>query len=104
MLAKIRESFRNGVSRIQWFAGVIAERLRIEIAVIRLLSRSREMEKRKEELLRSIGARVYELRGNPDRSVLKDKTVVEAVGAVGELDKEMEELKEKASEMGRMGG
>jgi hypothetical protein len=99
MIEKIKESFGNGMSRIKWFSSVFAERMRIEIAVFRLLYRSGEMEKKREELIGAIGSRVYELRSNPDRNILKDKAVVEAVAAVEKLEKEMEELKQKASEM-----
>ncbi len=100
---RIRRNFTNGISRIKWFAAVFAERLKIEMAVIRMLYRSSEMEKKKEELLRVIGMRVYELRGNPDRNILKDKTVVESVEALVQLEKEMEELKRRASEMSSAG-
>lgn len=99
MIGRIRDSLRNGISRVRWFSVVFAERLKIEIAVIRLLFRSNEKEKQKEELLRTIGLRVYELRGGPERNIFKDRTVVEAVGAVEKLEKEMDELKQKASEM-----
>lgn len=103
MFERVRESFGNGISRIKWLAAVFADRLKIEIAVIRLLYRSAEMEKRKAELLRSIGMRVYELRGSPERNILKDKTVFELVEALVKLEKEMEELKQKASEMSSVG-
>jgi hypothetical protein len=99
VIERIRENFGIGISRIKWFAAVFADRLKIEVAVIRLLYRSAEMEKKKAGLLRNIGTRVYELRANPDRNILKDKTVIEAVEALVKLEKEMEELKQKASEM-----
>ncbi len=103
MFERVRGSFVNGISRIKWFAAVFSERLKVEVAVIRLLYRSAEMEKKKEELLRNIGMRVYDLRGNPERNVLKDKTVIESVEALVQLEKEMEELKRKASEMSSVG-
>ena len=103
MFERVRESFGNGISRIKWFAGVFADRLKIEVAVVRLLYRSAEMEKKKAELLRNIGMRVYELRGSPDRNILKDKTVFELVEALAKLEKEMDELKQKASEMSSVG-
>ena len=103
MFERVRESFGNGISRIKWFAGVFADRLKIEVAVVRLLYRSAEMEKKKAELLRNIGMRVYELRGSPDRNILKDKTVFELVEALVKLEREMDELKQKASEMSSVG-
>ncbi len=99
MIERVRESFAKGISRLKWFSEVFAERLKIEISVIRLLYRTDELAKKREELLRSIGERVYELKGSPDRNILRDTAVVEAVGGIEQLEKEMEELKRKASEM-----
>jgi hypothetical protein len=99
MIERIKESFRSGVSRVKWFATVFAERMKVEIAVMGLLYRSGEMEKKKGELLRTIGLRVCELKGSSERNLLKDRTVIEAVEEVEKLEKEMEELKQRASEM-----
>jgi hypothetical protein len=99
VIARIKDSFNSGISRLKWFSTIFAERVHIELAVMKLLYMSRETERKKEELLRNMGARIYELRDNPDRAILKDRIVLETVEAVEKLEKEMKELKRKAEEM-----
>jgi len=99
MIERIKENFRDGIYRIKWFASVFAERLKIEIAVVKLLYRSDELEKNKNELLMTIGRRVYELKENPDKNILKDKEVAESLSAIEMLEKDIDEVKQRVSEM-----
>lgn len=99
MLQRLRENFRKGLNKVRWFAAVLSERLKIEIAVIELLYQSDEMEKKKEELLKTIGRRVYELKGNLDKNILKDRMVLEALEEIDTIEKNIDELKLKVSEM-----
>ena len=99
MIERIKENFRDGIYRIKWFASVFAERLKIEIAVLKLLYRSDELEKNKNELLMTIGRRVYELKENPDKNILKDKEVAESLSAIEMLEKDIDEVKQRVSEM-----
>lgn len=99
MLQRLRENFKKGLYRLRWLAAVLSERLKIEIAVVELLYQSDEMEKRKEELLKSIGRRVYELKGNPDKTILKDRMVLGALEEIDNIEKNIDELKLKVSEM-----
>lgn len=99
MLKRIIGNFKDGLARIRWFASVFAERFRIEIAVIKLMYRSDEMERRRQELFRTIGERIYEVKGNPEKNVFRDKVIVDAMEDIEKMDKDMEELKEKASEI-----
>jgi len=100
MLQRLRENFKKGLYRLRWFAAVLSERLKIEIAVIELLYKSDEMEKRKEELLKTIGLRVYESKGTPDKNIFKDRMVLGALEEIDKIDKDIDELKLKVSEMG----
>jgi hypothetical protein len=99
MFQRLRENFREGLYRLKWVAIVLSERLKIEVAVIRLLYRSDEMEKSKEALLKTIGLRVYELNGNPDKNVMRDRTVLAAMDEIKKIEKNIDELKKKVSEM-----
>jgi hypothetical protein len=100
MIKRVVDSFRGGLERIRWFATVFAERLRIEVAVIKLLYRSDEVDKKRTELLLGIGERVYMLRGRPERNILKDRAILDAVEEIEKLDKEIDDLKNKAAEIG----
>ncbi len=99
MLQKLRENFSRGLNRMKWVAAILSERLKIEIAVFKLLYQSDELEKRREELLKTIGLRVYELDGNPDKNVLRDRAVLAALEEIKTIQKNIEELKQKVSEI-----
>ncbi len=99
MFQRLKENFREGLYRLKWVAIVLSERLKIEVAVIRLLYQSDEMEKSKEALLKTIGLRVYELNGNPDKNVMRDRTVLAAMDEIKKIEKNIDELKKKVSEM-----
>ena len=99
MFKRLRENFGKGTSNLKWFASVLSERLKIELAVIRLLYQSDDMEKSREELLKTIGRRVYDLRGTADKNILKDKTVMEALHEIEKIEKNIDELRQKVSEM-----
>ncbi|GAB4488247.1 MAG: hypothetical protein OHK006_18420 [Thermodesulfovibrionales bacterium] len=101
MLNRVQENFRNGIDRLKWFSGVFADRLKVEIALVKILYRSNEMRKTRDELLRRIGERVVELSGHPDKQVLKDTGIAEALAEIGKIDREIEECRQKADELGR---
>ena len=102
MLKRVKDNFIHGVDRIKWFSSLFAERLKIEIAIIKLLYQSDEMDKRKSELLQSIGQRVYDLKGKPEKAFLKDKVVIEAVSEIEKIDHGIEDVRQKLSDMSRV--
>jgi len=99
---KIIDDFRKGLERVRWFATVFAERLKIEIAIFRLLYESDRMAKTRGELLRTIGERVIELKDHRDKNILKDSIVAEAVAEISKLEKTIEDLKNRVAEIGRV--
>lgn len=103
MLKRIKDNFTRGVERIKWFATVFSERLKIEITIVKLLYKSDEMDKRRDELLRDIGRRVYELKGHAERNPLKDRAVLDAVKEIEKIEKDVNELKQKVSEVSSVG-
>lgn len=103
MTGSIRENFRRGIEQIRWFANVFSERVKIEIAVIRLLARSDELDRQRGEYLKKIGQRVCELSRYPDRQVLRDKEVRDAIEEIEKIEGHIEELKQKVSEISGAG-
>jgi hypothetical protein len=99
MLKKLKGNFESGVERIKWFSSLFSDRIKIEYSVIRLLHQSEQMEKKKDELMRTIGNRVYELKGYSEGHVLKDGIISEALSEIEKIDKEIESTKKKASEI-----
>lgn len=101
MFKRVQESFTRGWERIRWFASVLSERLNLEVAIVKLLYQSDRLAKQRDELLKAIGRRVYELRGQ-DRNVLKDSGIVEALAGIERLEADIGEMKKKASDISRV--
>lgn len=100
MLKRLKTSFDRGVEKIRWFSSVLSERIKIEFLVIKLLFQSDKMEKKRDELLNKIGQRVYEMKDNSDRQVLKDRVISEALNEIELINSEIETTKKKAAEIG----
>jgi hypothetical protein len=66
---------------------------------MKLLYQSEQMKKKKEELMKTIGERIYELKGHPDRYVLKDRVIADALDELDKINTEIESAKKKASEI-----
>ena len=101
-MKKIIDDFRQGLERLRWFATVFAERLKIEIAIFRLLYESDRITKTREELLRKIGERVMQMKDRQDKNILKDSVVIEAVAEISKLEKTIDDLKSRVAEIGRV--
>ena len=99
MLKRLKENFEKGIEKIKWFSALLSERLKVEYSVVRLLYQSEQMEKKKDELLKRIGRHVYENKGYPERSVIKDKVIVEALSELDKIMSDIEATKKKASEI-----
>jgi predicted RNase H-like nuclease (RuvC/YqgF family) len=103
MIKEMKKDFINGVEKIKWFSRIISERLKIEITIIKLLYRSDDMDRTKDEMLLTIGKRVYELKENTERNLLKDREIVESIAEIERLEKEIVELNQKISELTKAG-
>ncbi|MDI6891134.1 MAG: hypothetical protein QMC83_09415 [Thermodesulfovibrionales bacterium] len=99
MWKKLKENFDSGIKKIKWFSSLLSDRLKVEYSVMRLLYQSEQMERRKDELMRTIGQRVYELKGYSDRYILKDRVIMEALSELEKINSEIELTKKKASEI-----
>jgi len=103
MIENMKGNFIKGIGRLKWFATVFSERLKIEIALVKLLHQSSEVNEKRDELYNAIGRRVYDLRGNPERNILKDRIVTEAMEGVEKMEKEIDDLKHRFSDLSRSG-
>lgn len=101
MLKRIKDSFDRGVERIKWFSALLSDRVKVEVSVIKLLYQSDQMEKRKEYVLRTIGRRVHELKDYPDRQILKDTIIADALAEIEQITSEIEQTRKKASEISK---
>ncbi|MBI5213586.1 MAG: hypothetical protein HY957_09520 [Nitrospirae bacterium] len=101
MYAKIKKDFDEGIGKIKWFASLLSERIRVEITVFKLLYKSEELKKRKDELMRKIGEEVYEHRGK-EKNIYANKEVVSAIKELETLEPEIKETLEKASEISKI--
>jgi hypothetical protein len=99
MLKRLKKNFDRGVEKIRWFSSVLSERIKIEFLVIKLLFQSDKMEKKRDDLLNKIGQRVYEMKDNSDRQVLKDRVIAEALSEIEIINNEIETTKKKAAEI-----
>lgn len=99
MWKKLKENFDRGIEKIKWFSILLSDRLKIEYSVIKLLYQSEQMKKRRDELMKTIGQRIYELKGHPDRYILKDRVIADALSELEGINSEIESTKKKASEI-----
>jgi hypothetical protein len=102
MLRRIKDNFDSGVEKIKWLSSLLSDRLKIEFSVMKLLYQSEQMEKKKEDLLKTIGRRVLELKEHTDRQVLNDRVVTEALAEIEEINREIESTRKKASEISKI--
>ncbi len=99
MWKSAKHNFTRGVEKIRWLASLISDRTKIEIAVMKLLYQSEQLEEKRNELLKKIGERVYGLREQNDRQILKDTSVTDAIEEITQIDAAMETTRQKASEI-----
>ncbi|MDP3049032.1 MAG: hypothetical protein Q8N12_06345, partial [Thermodesulfovibrionales bacterium] len=93
-----------GIERIKWFSSLLSERMKIEFSVIKLVSDRDKKEKDRAEKMRLIGERVFELREQHDKNVLKDKVIAGSISEIEKLDSEIEDIKKKVSEISKVEG
>jgi hypothetical protein len=99
MWTKIKRNFENGLAKIKWFSSLLSDRAKIELSVMKLLYESDQMEKKRDELMKTIGRRVFELRESSDRHIMKDRVIAESISEIEQISGEIETTKKKASEI-----
>ncbi len=99
MLKRIKDNFDRGVEKVKGFSTILSDRLKIEFSIMKLLYQSEQMEKRKDELIKTIGKRIYEMKEHSDRHITKDRVIVEAIEEIEKISSEIDATRKKASEI-----
>lgn len=99
MWKKLKDNFERGIEKMKWFSILLSDRLKIEYSVTKLLYQSEQMQKKRDELMKTIGQRIYELKGHSDRYILKDRVIADALSELEKISSEIESTKKKASEI-----
>ncbi|MBI4823129.1 MAG: hypothetical protein HY805_02720 [Nitrospirae bacterium] len=99
MFEKIRDNFVSGIERLKWFATIFSERVRVEVSVLRLMNEHRVVESKMNDALKALGMRVFELRNQEGVDMLKDGKIKDALKDIEKLNKDMEELTHRVSEV-----
>jgi hypothetical protein len=102
MLKRLKNNFDNGIEKIKWFSSLISDRVKIEYLTIKLIYQSEQMTKKKDELIKTIGQRVYDLKAYSDKYILKDSVITEALSEIDKINKEIDLTKKKASDISRI--
>jgi hypothetical protein len=102
MIKRIKDSFDNGVEKIKWFSALVSDRIKVEFSVMKLLYHTDQLEKRREDLMKSIGRRVLELKDNPDRQILKDTIIADAITEIDQITSEIEQTRKRASDISKI--
>jgi seryl-tRNA synthetase len=102
MLKRLKENFEGGVEKIKWFSSLLSERLKIEISLIRLLYQTEQLGGKRDELLKKIGQRTYDLREKAEAHILKDSAVAETLSEIAKINEEIESTRKKASEISKL--
>ena len=103
MLKDIKDSFESGIGRLKWFAAIFSERLKVELAVMRLLVRSDDIKSKKDSIAKDIGNRMYALRTKHETSPFKDPEIKNAIREMEAMDSELESLREKIGDIAKAG-
>jgi hypothetical protein len=104
MWKRVKNNFDSGIGRIKWFSSILSERMKIEFSVIKLVSDRDKKEKERAEKMRLIGERVFEVKEQQDKNVLKDKIITSAISEIEKLDSEIEDINKKVSEVSKVEG
>lgn len=102
MWQRLKNNFDNGIKKLKWFSSALSDRLKIEISVMKLLHQSEQLAEKKDELMKVIGRRVFELRQQSERSIINDRIISEALIEIERINSEMEATKKKASEISKI--
>jgi len=102
MWKRIKNNFESGIERIKWFSSILSERVKIEFSVIKLVSDRDKKEKERAEKLRLIGERVFELKEQHEKNVLKDKVIADSISGIEKLNAEIEDISKKMSDISKV--
>jgi hypothetical protein len=100
MWGKVAVNLEKGARKLAAMAAVFAERVKAEIAIVRLRIRLEEVRTRIDELHRIIGRRVVDLANRAEmpktgEQLLKDEGIASALAEIVAREQDIEDLKEQ---------
>lgn len=101
MLDKVNSSFEQGLERIKWFSKTLSERLKVEIAMLKLMREAKELQGRRDSLMKTVGERVFEIRARDPR-FLDDDQIRRTVSELDGVERELQDIKRRAADLGRI--
>ena len=101
MLSRVKKDFESGLKKVKWFATLLSERVRIEIAIFKLLYKTEELKEKRDKLLRQIGEEVYEMR-DKGKNIYSSKEVLDAIKSLESIEPEIRETLERASDFSKL--
>jgi len=99
MISKLSREISSAFEKLKWFVSLVVERIKIEMAIIKILGKSEKYEKEKREILNRIGERVVDLSQRKNPSILDDVDIKDALSQLEKLDKEINLLKKEAEDI-----
>ncbi len=100
MIEKLRENFGKGVEKLKWFAQLLDERLKVEIAYFKFASKVEKLKREKEELARAVGEKVFEERQQLSL-MARDEDLKGMLKEMELVNEELSALIEQTSKIGR---
>lgn len=86
---------------MKWFSTLLSERVRIEITIFKLLYKSEELKKKKDDLFRNIGEEVYRMRGK-EKNVYSNNEVISAIKSLEAIEPEIKETQDKVADISKI--
>jgi hypothetical protein len=99
MWTRIRNNFESGIEKLKWFSSMFSDRLKIELSVMKLLYESDCLEKKKADIMKTVGERVWELKGQTERNILKDTIIMDALEEIERINSDIDATKKKTSDI-----
>jgi predicted transcriptional regulator len=99
MWTRIKSNLESGTEKLKWFSSMFSDRLKIELSVMKLLYESDCLEKKKNDMMKTIGKRIWELQGQPERNILKDTIIMDALSEIERINSDIDATKKKASDI-----
>jgi hypothetical protein len=93
MLERIKKSYHNGIKQARLLASFFAERTKVETSMARQFYETTKLETKLDGFYTDIGKRVAELEDRGEKEVLKDGIILQMVGEVKRVKKQIEDYK-----------
>ncbi len=100
MIGKLRDNFNRGAEKLKWFAQLLDERLKVELAFFKYAGKAEKLKREKEELARAVGEKVFEERQQLSL-MARDEKLKGMLKEMELVSEELNALVEQTSKIGR---